>query len=62
MFKLPKITLKSLVGWYERKHGLLAVELAGCAAVLVALAHYSWPGALALGGIGAVFAAERQGK
>lgn len=57
MFKLDLSKLRVSL---KRAHALLLVELAGSAAVLVAIAHYNWPAALGVGGLGAILAAERQ--
>ena len=45
---------------FTKARAYLAVELAGSAAILAAIAHYNWPAALATGGIAAIVAVERQ--
>lgn len=61
MFKLnlPKIR-SSVAAQFTKARAYLAVELAGGAAILTAIAHYNWPAALAVGGLTAIFAVERQ--
>lgn len=59
MFKLPKLRLK---GRIKRAHILFTVELGGIASVLTAIGHYNWPAALAVGGLGAILAVERQSR
>lgn len=59
MFKLPKFD----VHWaalFARPVRHLAIQLAGCAAILAGIAHYSHAAALIVGGLGAVIAIERQ--
>ena len=45
-----------------RTVSFLSIELAGSAAVLDGIAHYSRPIALIIGGIGAILAVERRPK
>lgn len=59
LFRLPKFT----VDWsvlFRRRVGIFLVEVAGCAAILDGIAHYSHPAAFIVGGVGAVLAMERQ--
>lgn len=61
MFKLDFPTMRSRIArQFTRARAFLAVELAGGAAILVAIAHYNWPAALAVGGVAAIVAVERQ--
>ena len=61
MFRLDlKQLRKSLSAQLTQKRGFLVAELGAVAGVCYAVAQYSWPGALALGGVITVFAIERQ--
>jgi hypothetical protein len=51
---------KAVVSQFTKARAYLAVELAGSAAILIAIAHYNWPAALATGGLAAIVAVERQ--
>lgn len=61
MFRLDLRKIRKSVGTQlTQKRAFLVVELGAVAGVCYAIAQYSWPGALALGGIVTVLAIERQ--
>lgn len=51
---------RGFVAQFTKARAYLATELAGSAAILVAIAYYNWPAALAVGGLAAIVAVERQ--
>lgn len=61
MFRLDLKKIRKSVGdQLTQKRAFLVVELGAVAAICYAVAQYSWPGALVLGGIVIVLAIERQ--
>jgi hypothetical protein len=61
MFRLDFKAIRSkAVAQFTKARALVAVELTGGAAVLAGIAHYNWPAALAVGGLAAIVAVERQ--
>jgi len=61
MFRLDIAKIrKTALAQFTKARAYVAVELAGSAAILAAIAHYNWPAALAVGGVAAIVAVERQ--
>lgn len=61
MFKLDlKAIATKARAQFTKARAFFTVELAGGAAILAGIAHYNWPAALAVGGLAAIVAVERQ--
>lgn len=61
MFKLDlKAIATKARAQFTKARTFFTVELAGGAAILAGIAHYNWPAALAVGGLAAIVAVERQ--
>lgn len=61
MFRLDLKKIRTSVSaQFTQKRAFLVAELGGVAGICYAVAQYSWPGALVLGGVVTIFAIERQ--